>query len=112
MAKPLTALLIETPNPAQSAEFYTKVLGVSFEQGQNEVWRGMLGDLSIIIRQAEQPNQIVGVSFEVSDIDATSHAVTQLGGGVNLEKHEGPFGLVANLKDPDGLPIEVIQLHK
>ncbi|UGY94074.1 VOC family protein [Streptomyces gobiensis] len=50
--------------------------------------------------------------FAVSDVDAASHQVTELGGHVVREPRESPYGRLTHVVDPEGALFAMIQMSE
>jgi len=108
--KPLAALYVQVNDLSRSVAFYTKVLGTPFEQKSPKIAISTLGDLTVVLQESKRTALTTAVSFAVNDLDETANVVMRAGGNVNRGRTEGIMGPVVNLTDPDGNPLEFVQL--
>ena len=112
-AKPLAALYIRVANLDRAVEFYGKILDAAFRKTSADI---AIADIASSLTLVLQASDFIGVtpaiSFAVDNLDAIITLVTQSGGVVNQGKQPGAICEVAELTDPDGNPIEFVQLNR
>ncbi len=110
--KSVVAFYVRVNNLERSKAFYEKILGVSFVHNSPQIAMAKLGDLTIVLQESKIVGLTTAVTFAVEDLDETIEIVTGEGGKINQSITKGPLGFVANLTDPDGIPLEFVQLDK
>jgi glyoxylase I family protein len=120
MIKRVAHICLHSSDLAASERFYTGVLGMKrvFDFLENGSLFGFYldaGDMTFIeiFKQRQEVNNerplIHHLCLEVEDIDATIQEIRSKGWTIGDKKLGGDNAYQAWMKDPDGLPIEVMQ---
>ncbi|KAA0226353.1 VOC family protein [Fimbriimonadia bacterium ATM] len=116
MLKALNVAFCGTTDMEASVAFYRDVLGMS-ETMVTPYWSEFrCGDLRIGIHPSDGLVPLVDlgrgwtVCFETADLSALRQSVEEHGCAVLAEYHQTPSGVILTFADPQGNPLQAIQL--
>jgi predicted enzyme related to lactoylglutathione lyase len=110
MIRPITTTLIQTPEFERVKAFYTALLNVKFHLRASGTAIAVLGDTVYIIAESLEPRMTTKVFFAVDDPATREQALRALGGETTSRRGELPMGETVIVADPDGQPVELVQL--
>lgn len=106
----VSALHIRTTDLARAKAFYEKVLGIEFDQPNERVCNGRLGELTVVIDEGPKKVFRAAIAFVVDDLAKTRAAAVELGGTPGTEGYANQVADAMLIADPDGNDLEFVVL--
>jgi predicted enzyme related to lactoylglutathione lyase len=118
-------ICIDVDDVDRAVEFYGRGLGLEIPQHEKEWAKAILGEQvfwimkidpgpsGVISRDYQRHWTPIHLDFHVNDIDAAVKRALAAGGKLDREIQRKPDGgAIANLSDPSGNGIDIVQLSK